>query len=626
MPLDDEGNPPPPAAGDPLGRTFDDLLARGRPGRVQPVERLTGASDAQPKILVLDRGEELVGQLQGLADDFRPVPDVVGCTRMGSVAEVLEEQGPFDVLVAGPSLGTRSGLARLRVIREDQPGTSLVLAFSRRPDADLTDIVRTGAIDLLRLPVEDGDLVDTVEPGRQPLADAERREQAAVEAAAVTNGHAAAAASSPAGSSRSRRPPAGAARPSTPPTSPTSSPATRGSGPASSTSTCSSARSSTALRMRPKFTIFDALQREDTDEDDLENHIEEYTVVHETGVHVLAAPREPSEADRISPPDVTRILEAVRKNFDYVVVDTPPQLNELVLAAFDLSDELYVMATLDLPSVRNMSVFLSTLDRLKVPADNVKLILNKAESDVGIDIDQVTRLFPQGFESVLPYAKEVVAVDQPRHARHGRVAAGGDQPADDHRHAACPAARAPVEGRAPSPSPRRRACSGDGTGEGVHTVKLSEKLAALEEEEKQQAPPPRRPPRPRPVAPAASQDHAARAGSWDATKRKVRDLVLEEVAPKMQGLTGEELVAEVKAALDRILGREDVQVSPAGAAQVRPGDDRRHPRLRPARPAARRRHHHRSHVQHLRRHLDRARGPPRAHRHCRSPTRRSTAR
>jgi pilus assembly protein CpaE len=163
----------------------------------------------------------------------------------------------------------------------------------------------------------------------------------------------------------------------------------------------------TAMRLRPKYTIFDALQREDTDEDDLRAHIEEYTVAHETGVHVLAAPREPSEADRISPPDVTRIIEAVRKQFDYVVVDTPPQLNESVLAAFDLSDMLYVMATLDLPSVRNMSVFLSTLERLKISTDNVKLILNKAESDVGIDIEQVTKLFPQGFQAVLPYAKEV---------------------------------------------------------------------------------------------------------------------------------------------------------------------------------------------------------------------------
>ena len=163
----------------------------------------------------------------------------------------------------------------------------------------------------------------------------------------------------------------------------------------------------TAMRLRPKYTIFDALQREDTHEDDLRAHIEEYTVLHETGVHVLAAPREPSEADRISPPDVTRILEAVRNAYDYVIVDTPPQLAETVLAAFDLSDMFYVMCTLDLPSVRNMSVFLGTLERLKVPTDNVRLVLNKAESDVGIDIEQVTKLFPQGFESVLPYAKEV---------------------------------------------------------------------------------------------------------------------------------------------------------------------------------------------------------------------------
>src|SRR3546814_8761525 len=76
-------------------------------------------------------------------------------------------------------------------------------------------------------------------------------------------------------------------------------------------------------------------------------------VEHDTGVHVLAAPREPSEADRISPPDVTRILEAVRNRFDYVIVDTPPALAETVLVAFDMSDLLYVMATLDLPSVRS---------------------------------------------------------------------------------------------------------------------------------------------------------------------------------------------------------------------------------------------------------------------------------
>jgi pilus assembly protein CpaE len=360
-----------------------------------------------PKILVLDRGEELAQQIQHVADELRPRPEVVPCTRLGSVGELLENDGPFDVLVAGPSLGTRSGLQRLGLIREELPGMSVVLAFSRRPDGSLREIVRAGAIDLLQLPVDDKELIDSLDRAVE-LA------QTATPAAATEP---AAPAAVPAVVTPGVRPPGRVF---------TISSATGGCGKTffatnigyfltryTGKRVCivdldlQFGEVVTAMRLRPKYTIFDALQREDTDEDDLRAHIEEYTVAHETGVHVLAAPRDPSEADRISPPDVTRIIEAVRKQFDYVVVDTPPQLNESVLAAFDLSDMLYVMATLDLPSVRNMSVFLSTLERLKISTENVKLILNKAESDVGIDIEQVTKLFPQGFQAVLPYAKEV---------------------------------------------------------------------------------------------------------------------------------------------------------------------------------------------------------------------------
>ena len=359
------------------------------------------------KILVLDRGDTLAEQIRGLSDQFDEAPKITGCTRVGAVGEVLEEDGPFDVLVAGPSLGTRSGLARLRIISEELPEMRMVLAFSRRPDASLRDIVRTGAIDLLQLPVEDDEMVEALERAAS-LARQAPEPVTAVEAVAAPE-------------PESLEP-----RGNRPGIVYTIASATGGCGKTfyatnlawflhkwTGRSVCildldlQFGEVSTALRLRPKYTIFDALQREDADEADLQAHIEEYMVVHDTGVHVLAAPREPSEADRITPPDVTRILDAVRNRFDYVLVDTPPALAETVLAAFDLSDRLYVMATLDLPSVRNMSVFLSTLDRLRIQTDNIRLVLNKAEDDVGIDIDQVTKLFPQGFESILPYAKEV---------------------------------------------------------------------------------------------------------------------------------------------------------------------------------------------------------------------------
>ena len=356
-----------------------------------------------PKILVLERNDLLADQLRVSVAEMDPVPEVIHCARLSNAGEVLEAEGPFDVLVAGPSLGTRSGLARLRLIREDLPAMSLVLAFSRRPDASLRDIVTTGAIDLLQLPVEDKELSEAVQRGIEL-----------------------AAAAAPVASTLVTVAPASPTQADGPGTVFTIASATGGCGKTFYATNLAFfltrytgkrvcivdldlqfGEVSTALRLRPKYTIFDVLQREDSDETDLAAYIEEYTVMHETGAYVLAAPREPSEADRISPPDITRVLEAVRQRFDYVIVDTPPALAETVLIAFDMSDMLYVMATLDLPSVRNMSVFLSTLDRLKVPTEHVRLILNKAETDVGIDIEQVTKLFPQGFESVLPYAKEV---------------------------------------------------------------------------------------------------------------------------------------------------------------------------------------------------------------------------
>ncbi|MGQ0430961.1 MAG: CpaF family protein [Microthrixaceae bacterium] len=92
-------------------------------------------------------------------------------------------------------------------------------------------------------------------------------------------------------------------------------------------------------------------------------------------------------------------------------------------------------------------------------------------------------------------------------------------------------------------------------------MKLSEKLAALEREhggdDADDAEP-----QPRRAVKRARPKKAAGATNWDATKKKVRELVLEDVAPKMKGLTPEALAAEVKGALDRILQREDVQVTP----------------------------------------------------------------
>jgi pilus assembly protein CpaE len=362
----------------------------------------------KPKILVLERSAELADMIREAAEGMDPSVEVLACNRVGAVSDVLHQQGPFTVLFAGPSLASRSGLRRLAAIHEECPATSIILAFTDRPDASLREIVQAGADDILRLPFDHDDLVIALE---RALDIGGRR----------LNGMAPKAAQ-----------PGTSPLPVAPPVPTqakvfTVSSATGGCGKTFMATNMALflarhtgkrvvlvdldlqfGEVSTALRLRPNYTIYDALHRDGDDADfDFGEHLDEFLVGHEGGFSVLAAPKDPAEADRIGPADVTRILDVLRSHCDYLIVDTPAALTEVVLAAFDVSEHLFSLATVDLPSVRNLGVFLQTLDKLRIPSDNISLILNKAERDVGLDIGQITRLFPQGFKAILPYAKEV---------------------------------------------------------------------------------------------------------------------------------------------------------------------------------------------------------------------------
>jgi pilus assembly protein CpaE len=351
---------------------------------------------AAPRLLVVDEGP-LADQVRALAASLngdRPV--VRSCEDVDDAADLVEREGPFDVVVAGPAAVRASQLAALGALHEEHPTTMLVLAPDRGRRLAARDLVRTGAIDLVPVPA-----------GPDELAEALRR---AVRVARRASAEA------------PERDASGGA--GVPTTVVTVASASGGCGKTflAANLACFFARHlgkracvidldlqfgelATALRLRPRYSISDLLAALHAGEAEVD--VEEFLVRHETGLWVLNAPKDPSEADRIPAHEVGRVIELVRERFDLVVIDTPAALNEVVLASFDRSDLLYVVATLDLPSVRNLGMFLQTLERLRIPSDDILLVLNKAERDVGIDVEQVTKLFPQGFSAILPYAREV---------------------------------------------------------------------------------------------------------------------------------------------------------------------------------------------------------------------------
>lgn len=142
------------------------------------------------------------------------------------------------------------------------------------------------------------------------------------------------------------------------------------------------------LQVDPKHTVVNAAKEgESLDVQFLDSVLASHT----SGLRVLAAPLEPAFADEVPSVTYTHILELLRSSFDYVVVDTAPNLDERLLAILDKSDVVLFIVDMDLPSVKNAKLALETLRILNYPANKVKLILNRSNSKARLDVDEIER-------------------------------------------------------------------------------------------------------------------------------------------------------------------------------------------------------------------------------------------
>lgn len=165
-----------------------------------------------------------------------------------------------------------------------------------------------------------------------------------------------------------------------------------------------------ALQLRPQYSIYDGLygaKGKALPDEAFDEHFDELVVHHPLGFDVLTAPRDPALSDYVGARDADRVLDIVSQRYDIIVVDTPPSLNEVVLTALDRSDLVVVMATLDVPSLKNLSVFLDTVRRLKIDDSRMRLILNKVDRDVGIDVKQAQETFNNRFVGTIAQSRAV---------------------------------------------------------------------------------------------------------------------------------------------------------------------------------------------------------------------------
>jgi pilus assembly protein CpaE len=143
------------------------------------------------------------------------------------------------------------------------------------------------------------------------------------------------------------------------------------------------------LKLQPQHTVVEAVQAIDRLDAGL---IRAYMSVHEpSGLLVLPAPLEPAFADQISGAELVRVIELLRSFCGTVIIDTPAFFNEVVLSILEASDDVILVAGMDIPNIKNVKIGLNTLAMLATPREKLHLVLNRADSKVKLDIGEVER-------------------------------------------------------------------------------------------------------------------------------------------------------------------------------------------------------------------------------------------
>jgi pilus assembly protein CpaE len=125
------------------------------------------------------------------------------------------------------------------------------------------------------------------------------------------------------------------------------------------------------------------------------------------GLDMLLAPVIPGDAEKIPPSLVGELLAVLRRMYDYVVVDTPPQLSEHVLTALDASARHVLVTTPDVPALKNLRVVLDVLDMLSYPAEIRSLVLNRADAKVHLSLEDVEQVVRSPIAAQIPASRAV---------------------------------------------------------------------------------------------------------------------------------------------------------------------------------------------------------------------------
>jgi pilus assembly protein CpaE len=159
-----------------------------------------------------------------------------------------------------------------------------------------------------------------------------------------------------------------------------------------------------ALGLAPEKTVYDLAKSGGSLDGD---KLEAYLSKHSSGVSVLMAPTRPDHAGVVTTEFLREVYATLRATHDYVIVDTPPGFTPEVIASIDSSSHICMVGMLDSLSLKNTKLGLETLELMGYETARTRLVLNRADTRVGITREDVVAIIGRTPDVFVPSDRDV---------------------------------------------------------------------------------------------------------------------------------------------------------------------------------------------------------------------------
>ena len=110
-----------------------------------------------------------------------------------------------------------------------------------------------------------------------------------------------------------------------------------------------------------------------------ESKLDNLLARHRSGLRLLNVSDRPEESELILRNHVPELFGLLNTMFDFVVADLSRHIDERTIELLDLADDVILVTALDVPTIRNTRLYLDLLERLELPRDRVRMVVNRHE-------------------------------------------------------------------------------------------------------------------------------------------------------------------------------------------------------------------------------------------------------